>query len=196
MLRRVDGITEEDAEMRRRCAAAAAGDDLGFAPPFFAEPPRLHRRELSSCTVGIVGFGVIGSAIAARASAFGCRVIATVGRPTPPKCPPELAWLGGGGALYDLLAASDFVVLACPLNPQTAGLIGERELEAMKVQSKMRARGKRALGTPAPHARPTPHSCARVRALPTSSTSRGAKFATRPRFLRRCGEARSAPACV
>ena len=133
MLRRLDRITELDAAMRTRCAAAAAdGSDLGFAPPFFASPPPSPRTELSACTVGIVGYGLIGSHIAARVAAFGCRVVATVGRAAPPPCPTGLAWLGGGGALRSLLEESDFVVLACPLNEHTKGLVGAAELGAMK----------------------------------------------------------------
>ena len=133
MLRRVDRIDEEDAAMRTACAAAAAARaDLGFAPPFFASPPPPTRSELSSCTVGIVGYGLIGSHVASRAAAFGCRVVATVGRATPPRCPPELEWLGGGGQLHQLLQESDFVVLACPLSTKTTGLIGEVELSLMK----------------------------------------------------------------
>lgn len=71
------------------------------------------RRELSSQTIGIVGYGKIGKAIASRAAAFGCQVIATVGRDTPPPTPPELTWLGGRSCLDNLLDTADFVILSC-----------------------------------------------------------------------------------
>lgn len=109
------------------------------APPFFrpesgpdAAP---FREELTTATVGIVGFGTIGREIAARARAFGCRVVGTVGRQTPPACPPELDWLDGRDGLMRLLEVSDFVVLACSLNESTRGLIGAAQLERMKASA-------------------------------------------------------------
>jgi len=131
MLKSIDRIGEEDAKMRESCMAAAEnGADLGFAPPFFATPRPSTRTELSACTVGIVGYGNIGKNVAIRAAAFGCRVIATRGRSVPSS--------GGhrGGAefadLPALLEKSDFVVVACPLNEKTVGLIGAAQLASMK----------------------------------------------------------------
>lgn len=60
------------------------------------------------------------------------QVIATVGRATPPRRPPELSWLGGGGELHTLLEQSDFVVIAAPLTAATRGLIGAAELRRMR----------------------------------------------------------------
>ncbi|KAL1518970.1 hypothetical protein AB1Y20_003240 [Prymnesium parvum] len=133
ILRHVTRAADEDAAMRTRCAAAsAAAADLGFAPPFFSSPPRPTRKELSSCTVGIVGFGAIGAQIAARLAPFGCKLIATVGRATPPARPRHLLWLRGSSALPALLQQSDFVVLTCPLTEKTKGLIGAAEFRLMK----------------------------------------------------------------
>lgn len=133
MLRQIDRINEEDASMRASLmAAAASGSDMGFAPPFFKQPPPPSRAELSGATVGIVGYGLIGKEIAHRAAAFGCTVIGTVGRAKPPRKPSELAWLGGGGDLHKLLSESDYVVLACPLTERTKGLVGAAELRIMK----------------------------------------------------------------
>jgi phosphoglycerate dehydrogenase-like enzyme len=86
--------------------------------------------ELYEQTVGVIGLGDIGLAVAERAKALGMRVVATkrhVG--TVPPCVDEL--LGPEG-LPRLLAAADFVVIAAPLTPETKGLIGERELRLMK----------------------------------------------------------------
>src|SRR4051812_7688801 len=93
----------------------------------------LESRELGDVTVGIVGLGSIGSAIAELAGAFGCRVVATrrradegdgsiagVDRVLPPDGLPEL------------LGQSDFVVLAAPLTPDTAGLFGEAAIARLK----------------------------------------------------------------
>ncbi len=84
---------------------------------------------LSGKTLGIIGFGRIGQAVAARASAFGMRVVTNQHRPTP-----ELTMEHGVAAmdLYDLLAESDYVTLHVPARPETEGLIGADELAAMK----------------------------------------------------------------
>jgi phosphoglycerate dehydrogenase-like enzyme len=73
---------------------------------------------LEGATLGIVGFGAIGHAVASRAEAFGMRILAT--RATPPD---------------ELLANADYVVLSTPLTPSTRGMIGARELSLMKSTS-------------------------------------------------------------
>jgi phosphoglycerate dehydrogenase-like enzyme len=95
----------------------------------------VQARVVSGMTMGIVGMGAIGSAVAARARALGLRVIAirrSVARRGPDAvadevCPPD--------DLPYLLAESDVVVLATPLTPETRGLIGEPELRAMRPGS-------------------------------------------------------------
>ena len=80
-------------------------------------------------TLGIIGFGRIGQAVASRASSFGMRVVTNQHRPTP-----EL-YLGAGVEpldLMDLLAQSDFVTVHVPGRPETEGLIGADALAAMK----------------------------------------------------------------
>lgn len=84
---------------------------------------------LSGKTLGIVGFGRIGQAVAVRARSFGMRIVTNQHRPTP-----EL-YLDAGVEpldLYDLLAQSDFVSLHLPARDDTDGLIGVEELAAMK----------------------------------------------------------------
>lgn len=83
-------------------------------------------------TVGILGLGVVGQEIARLAGAFGMRVVGmrrSGGAEIPP---PGVERLYGRGELTDLLAASDFVVVALPLTAETRGMLGERELRAMK----------------------------------------------------------------
>jgi phosphoglycerate dehydrogenase-like enzyme len=83
-------------------------------------------------TLGIVGFGRIGRALVGPARAFEIEVIGTTGH-EPQGDPPEgVSFLGGPGALDDVLRRSDAVVVATPLNERTRGLIGERELGLMK----------------------------------------------------------------
>ena len=86
--------------------------------------------ELAGKILGIVGYGDIGQGIAKRAHAFDMDVIATVS--TRREAPAPLSWLGGADDLDELLARSDYVVLACPVNAQTIGLIGKDTLAKMK----------------------------------------------------------------
>ena len=80
-------------------------------------------------TIGIVGFGRIGRAVAEKARAFGLAV-ATY----DPYLPADGALPDGVAAasLEDLLAASDYVTVHTPLNEETRGLIGARAFELMK----------------------------------------------------------------
>lgn len=95
----------------------------------------LEARELRDVTLGIVGFGSIGRAVAELAAPFGPRVIAMRRGPTPrpdePPLPPGVE-LCGPEAFGDLLAASDFVVLAVPLTVETEDLVDDRALALMK----------------------------------------------------------------
>jgi phosphoglycerate dehydrogenase-like enzyme len=98
--------------------------------------------ELRDVTVGIVGLGSIGQAVADLATAFGCRVVAT--RRHPPTAagsrPSEKGAAGSSGPLAvtgpeglpGLLAESDFIVLAAPLTPETEGMIDEAALAGVK----------------------------------------------------------------
>jgi phosphoglycerate dehydrogenase-like enzyme len=109
----------------------------------------LEAVELRDVTVGIVGLGSIGRAVGALATAFGSRVVATrrreeVGVASSASASGargseavggdelELDRVLGPGALGELLAESDFVVLAAPLTADTAGMIDEEALARMK----------------------------------------------------------------
>lgn len=87
-------------------------------------------RKLAGQTLGIVGLGDIGGALAVRARAFGMRVLAIRRHPAPA---PELAdevW--GLDRLGDLLAQSDHVALTLPLTRETRGIINRNMLARMK----------------------------------------------------------------
>ncbi len=92
----------------------------------------LEGRELSELTVGVVGLGSLGGEIARSLAVLGSRVVCTRRRPETAEAVPGVETLGGPGALPALLAASDIVVLAVPLTPETAGLVGADELAAMR----------------------------------------------------------------
>ena len=83
--------------------------------------------EISGRTMGIIGMGNIGRAIASIATkGFGIRVLGHTRR--------NSGFPAGVSAVSrdDLLASSDIVVLACPLTQETRGMIGARELKLMK----------------------------------------------------------------
>lgn len=83
--------------------------------------------ELSGLTLGLVGFGHIGQAVARRAQAFGMRVL--VYARTPPAPPPE------GIHFCDLdtvFRESDALSLHCPLTPETEKLVNAARLAQMK----------------------------------------------------------------
>ncbi|MHB8376979.1 MAG: D-2-hydroxyacid dehydrogenase [Dehalococcoidia bacterium] len=85
--------------------------------------------ELTGQTAGIIGTGAIGGEVARLAQAFGMRVLGVRRSARRSRYVDEQLPLA---RLDDLLARSDFVVLACPLTKETEGLIGERELRMMK----------------------------------------------------------------
>jgi phosphoglycerate dehydrogenase-like enzyme len=95
----------------------------------------LQGTELRDVTVGIVGLGSIGRAVAELASGFGCRVIATrrrIDEEGPAADRPGIDIVGGPDALPGLLGRSDFIVLAAPLTPETEDLIDARALASVK----------------------------------------------------------------
>lgn len=88
---------------------------------------------LAGQTLGIVGYGDIGRAVASRTRAMGMTVLGLKRR----------ASASGGDALVErmyspeqrleMIARCDYVVVAAPLTPETRGMIGEAELAAMKL---------------------------------------------------------------
>jgi phosphoglycerate dehydrogenase-like enzyme len=82
-------------------------------------------------TMGIVGLGSIGEEIAKLAGGFGMTVKA-VRRRTGAPLPPGVSEIFPPERLRELLAASDVVVLAAALTPETDGLIGAAELAVMQ----------------------------------------------------------------
>lgn len=86
--------------------------------------------ELFGKTIGLIGFGHIGAAIAERARAFGMRVM-TATR-TPAKTTAAADWAAGMERLGELLGTADFVIVCCPLTAETRGLLGAAELALLK----------------------------------------------------------------
>jgi len=83
--------------------------------------------ELKGKTVGIVGYGKIGSRSAELFHCFGCNILAN-SRSVHKDVPAYVRQT----TLEDLLAGSDIVVLHCPLNDSTRGLIDKKRISLMK----------------------------------------------------------------
>ncbi|RWB93197.1 MAG: D-2-hydroxyacid dehydrogenase [Mesorhizobium sp.] len=85
---------------------------------------------LAGQTLGVIGLGSVGSAIARRGKAFGMKVIGSDRDKRDPVegveklFPPEI--------VAELLRLSDFIVLAVPQIPETVGLIGREEFQLMR----------------------------------------------------------------
>lgn len=91
---------------------------------------RVRPKLLKGQTVGVLGLGAIGGEIARLCKAFGMKVIG-VRRSGGPSL-PDVDRVYSRERLPELLAESDFVVLALPLTKETKGMIGEKELRGMK----------------------------------------------------------------
>jgi lactate dehydrogenase-like 2-hydroxyacid dehydrogenase len=129
----LDGATA-DLTLGLVLAAArriAEGDRfLRTGTPWVWGPRMLTGLDLSAgATLGVVGYGRIGRAVARRAGAFDMRVLAT---PTRGDLTPAERDAVEFCALPELLATSDVVTLHCPLTPQTHHLIDAAALARMR----------------------------------------------------------------
>jgi len=88
--------------------------------------------ELRGATLGVVGFGEIGSRTARLAKAFGMRVMALRRRPELSSGDELVDRAFGPAELQPMLSACDYVLVSSPLTAETRGMIGEAELRAMK----------------------------------------------------------------
>lgn len=89
--------------------------------------------QISGQTVGIIGYGDIGRAVATRVRAMGMRVLA-VKRHGPPlyNVDPLVDQIYSPEHRLEMLPRCDYVVVSAPLTPETRGMIGEPEFAAMK----------------------------------------------------------------
>ena len=87
--------------------------------------------ELAGRTLGILGYGGIGQAVARRARAFDMSVLA-IRRDVGRSADDDLARLGTLDILDEVLRLSDHLVITLPLTPETKGLLGAREVALLK----------------------------------------------------------------
>lgn len=138
----VCNVFEHEIPMAEYVMAAMLNHELGYSALYrdFSNErwpdlirARVPHGELSGKKLGIVGFGRIGREVAKRAKAFGMTVIVAnrstislepMGQPLVDQALPLTA-------LDQLLTASDYVVLACPLTDTTRGLIDAAALNKM-----------------------------------------------------------------
>jgi glyoxylate reductase len=119
-----DVLTEATADATFGLLLAAArrvveGDHIVRAGRWLTwEPTLLLGQGVHSKTLGIVGMGRIGKAVARRAEGFGMEVI-------------QHSW-SSGVPLDELLERADFVSLHAPLTPESRGMIGDEQLQRMK----------------------------------------------------------------
>ncbi len=128
-------LTETTADMafalilavaRRVVEGERAVREGGWGP---WHPSFMLGRDVHGATLGIVGLGAIGEAVAKRARGFGMRVLYTA---RSRKAEAEAALGAEWRSLDELLAQSDFVSIHAALSAETRGLIGARELGLMK----------------------------------------------------------------
>ena len=96
-------------------------------------PTLLTGADVHDATLGVVGLGKIGTAVAERSAGFGMDVLYT-GPTRKPDREADLADVGVDATFVDrgeLLARSDFVSLHVPLTAETAGYVGREELRRM-----------------------------------------------------------------
>lgn len=84
--------------------------------------------DLAGLRVGVIGAGAIGTEIAWRAAALGMRLRGLKRHPGPLE---HFEHVHGPGELLELLGWAQVAVVACPLTPETRGLVGAAELAAM-----------------------------------------------------------------
>ncbi len=129
-----DVLTETSADLAWALLLAAArriaeGDRLVRAGRWKAwSPDLLLGTDVHGATLGIVGLGRIGAAVARRATGFGMRVLYWQ-RHRAPDAPAGARFTS---SLERLLASADLVSLHVPLAPTTHHMIGRRELRLMK----------------------------------------------------------------
>jgi phosphoglycerate dehydrogenase-like enzyme len=88
--------------------------------------------EVRGQTLGLVGYGDIGRAVAVRAHALGMKVVALRRRPELSRDDTYVARVFPPEGKHEMLGISDYVVVGAPLTPESRGMIGDGEFAVMK----------------------------------------------------------------
>jgi phosphoglycerate dehydrogenase-like enzyme len=87
-------------------------------------------RELRGRVLGAIGYGHIGRRVVELGRAFGMDAVAVTRSPTPERA-EGLRWIGSPDDLDRLFAEADVAVVAVPLAPETAALVGATQLDLL-----------------------------------------------------------------
>ena len=118
-------ITEIYNQIGVHSAAVHAGEWTKSRDFSFCKTPLIC---LENKTIGIIGFGKIGSAVAKLAEAYGMNILCYVPRAKPQPEIKNFRFV----SLDELLENSDIVSLHCPLTPETKGMVNEEFIGKMK----------------------------------------------------------------
>ena len=118
-------ITEIYNQTGVHSAAVHAGEWTKSRDFSFCKTPLIC---LENKTIGIIGFGKIGSAVAKLAEAYGMNILCYVPRAKPQPEIENFRFV----SLDELLESSDIVSLHCPLTPETKGMVNEEFIGKMK----------------------------------------------------------------
>jgi phosphoglycerate dehydrogenase-like enzyme len=91
-------------------------------------------KELRGATLGIIGYGDIGRAVARLASAYGMKIVAL--RRNPEKSPKDpfcdIVYANDKDSMNKLFSESDYVLCSAPLTPETKGMITKEQFDVAK----------------------------------------------------------------
>jgi D-3-phosphoglycerate dehydrogenase / 2-oxoglutarate reductase len=124
----IEEVAEHTMALLLACARKVPFYDRMVRGGAWAVPPGKPLFRLAGSTLGLVGFGNIARQVAARAAAFGMRVLYA----DPFVKEGQFKEPGRKAELNELLAASDFVSVHPPLTPETRKMIGDEALGRMK----------------------------------------------------------------
>lgn len=124
----IEEVAEHTMALLLACARKVAFYDRLVRGGRWEVPPGKPMFRLVGRTLGLVGFGNIARAVAARAAAFGMRVLFN----DPFVEPGQFQVPGEKREFADMLRESDFVSLHPPLNPETRGLMSDEAFARMK----------------------------------------------------------------
>ncbi|HTI49397.1 MAG TPA: D-2-hydroxyacid dehydrogenase [Planctomycetaceae bacterium] len=122
-------VRQQERRVWEPVGGESGRSDFLSGPGVVSSIDKSHRH-LADCTLGVVGVGRIGAEIARRAQAFGMNLLGI--DPVCTSVPGVIAEVWKPLRLDDLLAASDFVVIAAPHTPETEKLFRRPQFERMR----------------------------------------------------------------